>query len=90
MAHATQGNRWRLQDALKTTAVEELVDRRIHRPIAFLLILPLQNRATFVTPTQITFVAMAAGVLALIPACVFFFLIQRYLVQGLTAGAVKG
>lgn len=33
---------------------------------------------------------MAAGVLALIPACLFFFLIQRYLVQGLTAGAVKG
>ena len=33
---------------------------------------------------------MAAGVLALIPVCCFFFLIQRYLVQGLTAGAVKG
>lgn len=33
---------------------------------------------------------MAAGVLALIPVCGFFFLIQRYLVQGLTAGAVKG
>ncbi|MEZ5825503.1 MAG: carbohydrate ABC transporter permease [Geminicoccaceae bacterium] len=33
---------------------------------------------------------MAAGVLALIPACLFFALIQRYLVQGLTAGAVKG
>ncbi|MCL8000273.1 carbohydrate ABC transporter permease [Brucella sp. 21LCYQ03] len=33
---------------------------------------------------------MAAGVLALIPACLFFFLIQRFLVQGLTAGAVKG
>lgn len=33
---------------------------------------------------------MAAGVLALIPACLFFFFIQRYLVQGLTAGAVKG
>ena len=33
---------------------------------------------------------MAAGVLALIPAAFFFLLIQRYLVQGLTAGAVKG
>lgn len=33
---------------------------------------------------------MAAGVLALIPACVFFIFIQRYLVQGLTAGALKG
>ncbi|CAM5765861.1 ABC transporter permease [Labrys miyagiensis] len=33
---------------------------------------------------------MAAGVLALIPVCIFFFLIQRYLVQELTAGAVKG
>ncbi len=33
---------------------------------------------------------MAAGVMALIPACAFFFFIQRYLVQGLTAGAVKG
>jgi multiple sugar transport system permease protein len=33
---------------------------------------------------------MAAGVLALVPACLFFVLIQRYLVRGLTAGAVKG
>ena len=33
---------------------------------------------------------MAAGVLALIPVCALFFAIQRYLVQGLTSGAVKG
>jgi len=33
---------------------------------------------------------MAAGILALLPVCAFFFLIQRHLVQGLTAGAVKG
>ncbi|BBU59271.1 MULTISPECIES: carbohydrate ABC transporter permease [Mameliella] len=33
---------------------------------------------------------MAAGVLALVPSCLFFLFIQRYLVQGLTSGAVKG
>ena len=33
---------------------------------------------------------MAASVLALIPVCLFFLFLQRYLVAGLTAGAVKG
>jgi multiple sugar transport system permease protein len=33
---------------------------------------------------------MAASVLALIPACLFFAVLQRYLVAGLTAGAIKG
>ncbi|MBV8567256.1 MAG: carbohydrate ABC transporter permease [Methylobacteriaceae bacterium] len=33
---------------------------------------------------------MAASVLALIPVCIFFAFLQRYLVTGLTAGAVRG
>jgi multiple sugar transport system permease protein len=46
---------------------------------------------TFVSKFSVDFgQMMAAGVMALIPACLFFLLIQRYLVQGLTAGAVKG
>jgi multiple sugar transport system permease protein len=46
---------------------------------------------TFVSKFSVDFgQMMAAGVLALIPVCIFFFLIQKHLVQGLTAGAVKG
>ena len=33
---------------------------------------------------------MAASVMALIPVCIFFAFLQRFLVTGLTAGAVKG
>ena len=33
---------------------------------------------------------MAASMMALVPVCIFFALLQRYLVAGLTAGAVKG
>lgn len=33
---------------------------------------------------------MAASVMALVPVCLFFLFLQRYLVTGLTAGAVKG
>ena len=33
---------------------------------------------------------MAASIMALIPVCIFFMFLQRYLVTGLTAGAVKG
>ena len=46
---------------------------------------------TFVSKFSVDFgQMMAAGVMALVPAALFFLLIQRYLVQGLTAGAVKG
>lgn len=61
MVKATSRKRWRLRDALKEAEVDELVDRRIHRPLAFLLILPLRNRGDFVTPTSITIAAMVAG-----------------------------
>jgi len=33
---------------------------------------------------------LAIGVLALVPSLMLFAYIQRYLTQGLTAGAVKG
>ena len=45
----------------------------------------------FVSKFSVDFGQMtAAGVLALLPVCAFFVLIQRHLVRGLTAGAVKG
>ena len=33
---------------------------------------------------------MAAAVLFALPAAIFFLIVQRYLIQGLTGGAVKG
>jgi len=46
---------------------------------------------TFVSKFSVDFgQMMAAGVMALVPAFLFFIFIQKYLVQGLTAGAVKG
>jgi multiple sugar transport system permease protein len=46
---------------------------------------------SFVSKFSVDFGQMtAAGILALAPVCIFFFLIQRHLVQGLTTGAVKG
>jgi len=67
--------------------------------LLFALMLNSSNDATTFPVGLLSFVSkfsvdfgqmMAAGVLALVPVCCFFFLIQRYLVQGLTAGAVKG
>ncbi|MDR3496393.1 MAG: carbohydrate ABC transporter permease [Ancalomicrobiaceae bacterium] len=67
--------------------------------LLFALMLNSRQEATTFPVGLLTFVSkfsvdfgemMAAGVLALIPVCVFFLLIQRHLVTGLTAGAVKG
>lgn len=46
---------------------------------------------SFITKFNVDWGQMtAAAVLALLPVCVFFAFIQRYLVAGLTSGAVKG
>jgi len=67
--------------------------------LLFALMLISKNEAMTFPVGLLTFVSkfsvdwgqmMAAGVLALIPSCLFFIFIQRYLVQGLTSGAVKG
>ncbi len=67
--------------------------------LLFALMLINSNEAMTFPVGLLTFVSkfsvdwgqmMAAGVLALIPSCLFFVFIQRYLVQGLTSGAVKG
>ena len=67
--------------------------------LLFALMLNSSSRASTFPVGLLSFVSkfsvdfgqmMAAGVLALIPACLFFLAIQRYLVRGLTAGAVKG
>ncbi|OXT00832.1 ABC transporter permease [Notoacmeibacter marinus] len=67
--------------------------------LLFALMLISKNDAMTFPVGLLTFVSkfsvdwgqmMAAGVLALIPSCLFFLFIQRYLVQGLTSGAVKG
>jgi multiple sugar transport system permease protein len=63
-----------------------------------LMLIDDENRKTFAVGL-LTFIGkfdvdwgqmMAASMLGLIPACLFFALLQRYLVAGLTAGAVKG
>lgn len=67
--------------------------------LLFALMLISKNDAMTFPVGLLTFVSkfsvdwgqmMAAGVLALVPSCLFFVFIQRYLVQGLTSGAVKG
>ena len=75
---------------------------RVHRRLVELLfaLMLINSEAKMTFPVGLlTFVSkfavewgqmMAATVLALIPACIFFALMQRYLVRGLTAGAVKG
>ena len=46
---------------------------------------------SFITKLGINWGEMsAAGLIALAPACLFFVLVERFLVSGLTAGAVKG
>ncbi len=56
--------KWRFEDALKDTDVEEIIDWHLHRPLAFLLIKPLQSSLLFITPTHVTVVSMIFGITA--------------------------
>lgn len=64
MAPSPERNRWKFRDALKAREVDEFVDRWIHRPLAFLVILPLQNHGRSITPLKITVASMITGVMA--------------------------
>ncbi len=55
---------WSLGRALKDPAVEEPVNRWVHRPLAFLLIRPLEHVRLGLTPNRITLLSGVAGVAA--------------------------
>ena len=52
--------------------------------------LPIGSRQTFMTSLRVQWGLITAGtVVAIVPTVVFFSIVQRRLVSGLTAGAVK-
>lgn len=59
-----RASRWTLARALKDPAVEEPVNRWIHRPLAFLFVRPLEHLDLPVTPNHLTLVSGALGVSA--------------------------
>lgn len=52
--------------------------------------IPLASSVYFGQYTNEWHLAMAALTMAVIPVMIFFLLMQRYIIQGITAGAVKG
>jgi phosphatidylglycerophosphate synthase len=62
LSRPTQG--WTLAQALKDPAVEEPINRWVHRPIAFSLIRPLEHLELPVTPNLITLLSGVAGLAA--------------------------
>ncbi len=63
VAGLTQSS-WSLDQALKDPAVEEPINRWLHRPIAFTLIRPLEHLELPITPNRITLLSGAAGLAA--------------------------
>jgi len=55
---------WTLGQALKDPAVEEPINRWVHRPLAFALIRPLEHLELPVTPNLITLLSGVAGLAA--------------------------
>lgn len=64
LAHLPRSGSWNLEQALKDPAVEEPVNRWIHRPIAFSLIRRLEQSDCPITPNQITLLSGVTGVAA--------------------------
>lgn len=58
------GPGWSLERALKDQAVEEPINRWLHRPIAFALIRPLEHLELPITPNRITLLSGALGLAA--------------------------
>ncbi|UUZ92575.1 hypothetical protein LJK87_45870 [Paenibacillus sp. P25] len=52
--------------------------------------IPLASSVYFGQYTNEWHLAMAALTMAVVPIILFFLLMQRYIIQGITAGAVKG
>ncbi|MCP5082355.1 MAG: CDP-alcohol phosphatidyltransferase family protein [Alphaproteobacteria bacterium] len=53
---------WRYRQSLKNINVEEPIDLWLHRPIAFVLVQPFENRFSHIKPVHLTAASAVAGI----------------------------